>query len=324
MAALLLDPLSQALNDGATASLSGAKLFVYDAGTTDNAAVYTDAAESVQHPQPIVADAAGRFANIFAPAGQSYKVVLKTSADVTVITRDDIPPGIANDGSTLPVSSGGTGAITAAAARTNLGAASASDLTTTTGNVSTLQSGQNTSDWVAGTSTTKTAIGPDQLKEAARSHSPEQPNLLLTQELSSGTGGGDFIADYFDRALNTSYPADPDDGITGASLSSPNFTLPTGTYYAKARSYAGGGFITFLEIYNVTAATRLVVGETDYQFTSSSGFVELEREFVLTGSTVLKLRHYTSRGALATSTAFGSPSSLGTEQYASLAIWKTA
>ncbi|MBX4215699.1 hypothetical protein KW797_02005 [Candidatus Parcubacteria bacterium] len=66
-------------------ALSGGKLYFYEPGaTTTPKAVYQDSALGVQHANPVVADAAGRFAPIYM-SGQ-YAVVLKDSAGSTIKT----------------------------------------------------------------------------------------------------------------------------------------------------------------------------------------------------------------------------------------------
>jgi len=72
--------------------LSGGKLYSYEAGTTTPQATYTTAAGNVAHANPIVLDSAGRVSTgeIWLTAGSNYKFVLKTSADVTLATWDNI------------------------------------------------------------------------------------------------------------------------------------------------------------------------------------------------------------------------------------------
>lgn len=72
--------------------LSGGKIYTYEAGTTTPLATYTSSTGNTAHTNPIVLDAAGRV-----PAGgeiwnalQLYKFVLKTSADVTIATYDNV------------------------------------------------------------------------------------------------------------------------------------------------------------------------------------------------------------------------------------------
>lgn len=72
--------------------LTGGKIFTYEAGTTTPLATYTSSTGNTAHTNPIVLDAAGRV-----PAGgeiwnqlRLYKFVLKTSADVTIATYDNV------------------------------------------------------------------------------------------------------------------------------------------------------------------------------------------------------------------------------------------
>jgi hypothetical protein len=72
--------------------LTGGKIFSYQAGTTTPLATYTSSSGAVAHTNPIILDSAGRV-----PSGgeiwvalQLYKFVLKTSADVTIATYDNV------------------------------------------------------------------------------------------------------------------------------------------------------------------------------------------------------------------------------------------
>lgn len=72
--------------------LSGGKIYTYEAGTTTPLATYTSSTGNTAHTNPIVLDSAGRV-----PSGgeiwnalQLYKFVLKTSADVTLATYDNV------------------------------------------------------------------------------------------------------------------------------------------------------------------------------------------------------------------------------------------
>lgn len=72
--------------------LSGGKIYTYEAGTTTPLATYTSSTGVTAHTNPIVLDSGGRV-----PAGgeiwnaaQLYKFVLKTSADVTIATYDNV------------------------------------------------------------------------------------------------------------------------------------------------------------------------------------------------------------------------------------------
>lgn len=91
--------------------LSGAKLYVYGAGTTTPATTYTDPFGGVPNTNPIIADAAGRLPNeIWFATGAAYKFVLKNANDVLIDTYDNIPsrpqPAITNDASSISFNSG--------------------------------------------------------------------------------------------------------------------------------------------------------------------------------------------------------------------------
>lgn len=75
-------------NDDPVAS---AKLYFYDAGTTDDRTVYQDDALSTPHEQPVVCGSDGLVPAIYVPTG-TYRVVGKTSAGVAIsgFDYDDI------------------------------------------------------------------------------------------------------------------------------------------------------------------------------------------------------------------------------------------
>lgn len=85
-------PLGWQVVDANGAPYSGAKAYMYLTGTTTPQATYTVAALTVglEHPNPVVADSGGRFPAVYGPTTNDYKVVLKTSADVTIATFDPV------------------------------------------------------------------------------------------------------------------------------------------------------------------------------------------------------------------------------------------
>lgn len=97
--------------------LTAGKLYSYAAGTTTPQATYTTASGSTAHSNPIVLDSAGRVATgeIWLTAGNNYKFVLKTSADVTLATWDNITgingTGITSNASSVAYDPAGTGAV---------------------------------------------------------------------------------------------------------------------------------------------------------------------------------------------------------------------
>ena len=96
MATRFKPPRYQAL-DGNGDPYNGAKLNFYETGTTTRLNTYSDNALSSANANPVVADSAGLFGEIFLK-NQKYKVVLTDSSDVTIYTADPVhgePLGIA-------------------------------------------------------------------------------------------------------------------------------------------------------------------------------------------------------------------------------------
>ncbi len=75
--------------NGSGTPYPAAKLYFYVAGTTTPLDTYSDKDLSVPNANPVVADANGMFGQIFLGSG-TYDVVLKTSADATIWTAEDV------------------------------------------------------------------------------------------------------------------------------------------------------------------------------------------------------------------------------------------
>ncbi len=69
--------------------LSGARLYFYESGTTTPLDSFADRALTAANSNPVVADSAGRFGEIWLKA-QDYKVILKDAADVTIWSADPV------------------------------------------------------------------------------------------------------------------------------------------------------------------------------------------------------------------------------------------
>ena len=74
---------------------SGAKLYVYDATTTDDQETFSDSALTTPNANPLIADSAGIFGPLYlGTTGKNYKISVDTSADVNIpsLSQDNISP----------------------------------------------------------------------------------------------------------------------------------------------------------------------------------------------------------------------------------------
>lgn len=112
---------------------SGWKLAFYTGGTTTPITTYNARTSGSANANPVVADANGRFDEIWIEEAQTIKWVLLNASDVTQVTVDnyliaDTPPTIDDDlenflagSAALPIANGGTGQTSAANAIAALG-----------------------------------------------------------------------------------------------------------------------------------------------------------------------------------------------------------
>jgi len=97
------DGSGQVLVDGAGNPYASWKLYTYETGTTTNKATYSDAGLTSANTNPVVADANGRMGDVYFIAGR-YKLVFKTSADVTIKTIDPFDAHVEMLTASAPVS----------------------------------------------------------------------------------------------------------------------------------------------------------------------------------------------------------------------------
>lgn len=85
------DPFEQYFDNNGN-PLNAGKIETYIAGTSTPVATYSDVGLTTPNANPIILDSAGRPSSgaIFLTPGVSYKFILKTSAGVTIATRDNI------------------------------------------------------------------------------------------------------------------------------------------------------------------------------------------------------------------------------------------
>lgn len=70
----------------------GAKLYVFDAGTTTPRASYTTSALTIQHSHPVESVSSGFFPAVYVNSGDGpYKLRVDDASDVTIWTEDNIP-----------------------------------------------------------------------------------------------------------------------------------------------------------------------------------------------------------------------------------------
>lgn len=158
--------------------LNAGTVTVYASGTTTPLTLYSDddldAGDAITNP--ITLDASGRHAMVFI-ATAAYKIVVKNSAGTTIYTHDEIDPGVAIGSGALPVANGGTGATTAASARTNLAAASATDVATAQSDIVNL----NTWTGYNGTGATRLPVGTTAQRPGAPSAGHIRQNSTNTK-----------------------------------------------------------------------------------------------------------------------------------------------
>ena len=107
--------------------ISGGKVSFFDAGTTTPRAVYSDSGLTTLISQPVTTDSGGKLPLIYMATGSS-KIVVADADGATIYTADNLDSGVPAGSGALAVNVGGTGATTAAGARTALGAAAQADL----------------------------------------------------------------------------------------------------------------------------------------------------------------------------------------------------
>lgn len=378
----------------------GALLYVYNPGTTTPRTVYTDDGLTIAHTQPIEADSAGKFSVIYLPTG-TYKYKLTDANGVEIRTVDDVDPGLTTAAGALGVADGGTGATTAAAARTNLSVPSLSshsaldtrisdletllnapleypfdvetystplalDFTdsqfkavTLTGNITfdapTISEGQlfsikvtqdatgnRTATWNAAfkfpsgsaPAISRTANAVDVISgiggagnvayvtgvliQDAQPYAA--PDVIIEDQKSSGTAGGTATSGSDEtRTLNTLVK----NRGTLCSLASNQFTLVPGTYRIEWRTPCSGSVNEFRSIlYSVTATSNLRYSDTGYSNSAQVGWTFGNHEVTIAANTTYEIRQRVS--ATQATTGNGRASSLGTEIYSQVHIWKLA
>lgn len=141
--------------------------------------------------------------------------------------------------------------------------------------------------------------------------------LHLQNQQASGTNGASIPGStWTTRVLNTTIV-----NQVGASLASNQMTLVAGTYVLDAMvTYFNANQSTNrLRLFNVTGAAVLFYGLSYSNGPSEYGTVSLRGRFTLGGTTAVAIQHYMAGSGLE-----GTGTSLGTEVYADVMLWKVA
>lgn len=149
--------------------------------------------------------------------------------------------------------------------------------------------------------------------------------LNFRDEKSAGTDGGDFITGAWrTRELNT----ESTNGITGASLTSNQITLPTGTYRISARAPARTPTAAIRHkaiLYNITDTSNEIIGSSCMGAGNTGDESQNDSivigQFTITSQKVFEIQHQIS-STVGTS-GFGYASDFGVvEVYTEVEIWK--
>jgi hypothetical protein len=92
MTAMLFTLPKQRLFDANGEPMPGAKVYIYDTGTTTPKTTYTNRARTIAHTHPIVADADGYVAAVYPPDG-TYKITITDQFDVVALPPLDDQQG---------------------------------------------------------------------------------------------------------------------------------------------------------------------------------------------------------------------------------------
>ena len=149
---------------------------------------------------------------------------------------------------------------------------------------------------------------------------PSPTFMVARDEKTVGTGGGTSTAGTNTRTLNTVQY----NGISGASLSSNQITLPAGTYSLLAlcpsyRSYKNKGYL-----YNVTDSTNALAGQSSQNdgVAYSQTIAQVQGVITITGTKVFELRQYIEVSQGDGLGVASNNSAAGVEVYATISIEK--
>ena len=261
--------------------VAGAKLFVFESGTTTELTVYQDEALTTPFAQPITADGAGVFDPIYAAAGTDAKVTI-TDADDVVLTGYPIDP-VALGSTTASAAAQISFSPVTGNSATNVQAA-IQNLTTLWNAVTTysrtILSKATAAEWRTtlglGGLATLDILDEDDFASDSATRPPSQQStkeyiairdLMVPHLVASYDGSSFTIAAGNEAAVPLDVLITHDTSrIPGASLSSGDLVdLPAGDYYCEWRAVgyrnSGSGGASYQSaLVDVTGAADLLVG----------------------------------------------------------------
>jgi len=146
----------------------------------------------------------------------------------------------------------------------------------------------------------------------------ESQLLHVRDEKSQNTSAGASSAGTQTRTLNTVKTNE----ITGASLSSNQITLPSGTYYILAFVPQRNTGINQSFLYNVTDSSNTIVGDSNRSGYENGGVNRIIGRFTIASQKVFEIKMYTEF-AISTN-GLGIAANQTTEVYTDVQIWKVS
>lgn len=154
----------------------------------------------------------------------------------------------------------------------------------------------------------------------------QTPYWNIVESQASGTtgnGGATFSSgSWTTRFLNTTIG---NNTINGSSLSSNQFTLPSGTYRILASAPAFYVDAHKIKLYNITDSTDTLIGTTENSSSANTGGLNtrsfISGVFTITSSKIFQIQHRCATGKA--SNGFGIASSFSVNEiYTQVELWK--
>lgn len=174
-------------------------------------------------------------------------------------------------------------------------------------------------DAIAGTATDKLMVA-EQVKQSVGANIFSNYMHIQDQKVPGTSGGTVTSATWHPRDLNTILT----DNILGALLVSNEVILPKGKYKFKARAPVYNGEQHKLKLYNVTDATDVAFGSSEYAGSSTvATWSEVNTgEITIAATKTFRLEHYTTGGQVSNGLGVRLNIAGVIEIYTNLEIWK--